>query len=83
MYAKIAVLQGRNAWECHAELHHEALGDCTIPYQTFSWWEHAFIGGCGSAFDMHYGRHSVSNSNVSVAIMEQYVDKTGTGLRRN
>jgi len=34
------------------------------------------MDGCGSAFDMHHGWHPLSlYSNVSIAIMEQYVDR--------
>jgi hypothetical protein len=40
-YVKIAVLRGRNARECHAELQ-EALGDRALPYRTVARWVEAF-----------------------------------------
>jgi hypothetical protein len=36
-HMKTAVLCGRSALKCHAELH-QALGDCTLLYQTVARW---------------------------------------------
>ena len=43
-YVKIAVLQGRNAKECHSELP-EALGNRALPYRTVTRWAAAFQRG--------------------------------------
>jgi transposase len=68
---KIAVLCGRNVWECHAELH-EALGDCAIPYGTAARWVQAFKTGRVSTANIHHSGHAVSiQTDMCVAIIEQ------------
>ncbi|GFV06605.1 HTH_48 domain-containing protein [Trichonephila clavipes] len=43
-YIKIAVLQGRNAMECHTKLV-EALGNNALPYRTVARWVEKFQQG--------------------------------------
>ena len=50
-YVKIAVLRGRNAKECQAELT-EALGNCTLPYRTVAKWAAVFQRGRVASADM-------------------------------
>lgn len=70
-YVKIAVLRGRNARECHAELR-EALGDRALPYRTVARWVEAFKRGRVSTADLHRSGRSVSaHKDVSVAVIEQ------------
>ena len=50
-YVKIAVLQGKNAKECHSELT-EALGNRALPYRTVARWAAAFQRGRVASADM-------------------------------
>ena len=51
-YVKIAVLQGRNAKECHSELT-EALGNCALSYRAIARWAAAFQRGRVASADKH------------------------------
>ena len=68
-YAKIAVLRGRNAKECHSELE-EALGNRAPPYRTVARWAAAFQRGRVASADMHRtGRPRTVRTDVARAVI--------------
>ena len=71
---KIAVLQGRNAKECHLELT-EALGNRALPYRTVARWAAAFQRGRVASADMHRtGRPRTVRTDVARAVIAQCLE---------
>ena len=66
-YVKIAVLQGRNAKECHSELT-EALGNRALPHRRVARWASAFQHGRVANADMRRtGRSRTVRTDVARA----------------
>ena len=68
-YVKIAVLRGRNAKECHAELT-DALGNRALTYRKVARWTAAFQRGRVASADMRRtGRRRTLRTFVSRAVI--------------
>ncbi|GFR06644.1 histone-lysine N-methyltransferase SETMAR [Trichonephila clavata] len=81
-YIKIAVLQGKNAMECHSELV-EALGNNALPYRPVARWVGKFQQGRVSTSDkQRLGRPLSVRPNLARAVSEQlmYEDRRWTLL---
>jgi len=70
-YIKIAVLRGRNARQCHAELW-EALGVHAMPYRTVARWIQTFKQGRVSTADLpRTGRPVAMDQDIRTMVIEQ------------
>ena len=73
-YAKIAVLQGGNANECHSKLT-EALGNRALPYRTVARWAVAFQRGRVASSDMRRtGRPRTVRIDVTRAVIAECLE---------
>jgi len=70
-YIQTAALCGRSALKCHAELH-QALGDCTLLYQTVARWVQTFKESAWTG-DMQHSTCSLSVHTVTIT--EQCMDE--------
>ncbi|GFR04622.1 HTH_48 domain-containing protein [Trichonephila clavata] len=74
-YIKIAVLRGRNEFECHSEFV-EALGNNALPYCTVARWVGKFQQGHVSTSDeQRSGRPLNVKTDLTRAVIEQLMDE--------
>jgi len=73
-YMQTAVLCGRSALKCHAELH-QALGDCTLLYRTAARWVQTFTVSVWTGDMQHSTCSSSVHTDMSVTITEQCMDE--------
>ena len=73
-YVKIAVLQGKNAKECHSELT-EALGNHALPYRAVARWATAFQFSRVACADMRpKGRPRTVRTDGARAVFAQNLE---------
>ena len=66
-YINIAVLQGRNARECHSVLV-KAVGNKALPYRTTARWDTAFRRGCVTSESYPFYNPRVVKSIMAISL---------------